>query len=251
MQGSNSWERRQQEPEEAPLLGLVEDIMAAATAAENVACRKCSRALTPENSVPLWDGHRYCRDCVEATCPGLAGYALQHDKLEETGPFRPWAAIWGVVRLFAILWLALIAVLVLAGYRDFDIERIAGMVRALVCLSVPFMLLFSVFQVWASKQLRPTVVAISGTLKVSRRAWGWPTYASLISECRWYVGKAKADSGLLATTIPNVQAVVIEHPIAGEPLLFFNYQRAACGWTPEMRRIWIGFLTLAGVPRKE
>jgi len=51
------------------------------------ACAHCDAPLTSETTVHLWDGRDYCRACVEDACEGMADYAADHPRLEETLPF--------------------------------------------------------------------------------------------------------------------------------------------------------------------
>jgi hypothetical protein len=44
-------------------------------------CPVCCRPLSVP-TVRLWDGRRYCRACVDATCPGLASFAAENPVLE-------------------------------------------------------------------------------------------------------------------------------------------------------------------------
>jgi hypothetical protein len=49
-------------------------------------CRKCSASLTAARRIHLWDGHDYCRECVEAACSGMAAYAGKRPVLVATEP---------------------------------------------------------------------------------------------------------------------------------------------------------------------
>ncbi len=49
-------------------------------------CRECSASLTAARKIHLWDGHDYCRECVEAACSGMAAYAGKHPVLVATEP---------------------------------------------------------------------------------------------------------------------------------------------------------------------
>lgn len=46
------------------------------------------------------------------------------------------------------------------------------------------------------------------------------------------------------------QPVVLLKVLREQGGLFFGRRRVGCGFEPEMRKIWEGFLTIAGVPKE-
>lgn len=80
-------------------------------------CRKCSMPLATEQIVHLWDGHDYCRKCVENACPGMADFALAHPVLESVEPISMRTGIQNLALLIAAV-TAPFAMFCLVGYSD-------------------------------------------------------------------------------------------------------------------------------------
>jgi hypothetical protein len=91
---------------------------------------------------------------------------------------------------------------------------------------------------------RPTLRVSDGRIEI-RRGESEQAVKCELSTCHWHVGKAKQDD-VLPSSISGL-AVLIEYPVQ---VSFVRCGKIACGWTEDMRRIWIGFLTLAGVPQR-
>ena len=112
---------------------------------ETMRCSRCSRTMSADSAVHLWDARDYCRDCVEAACPGLANYARTHSVLEERvaahsavvagGPTRKtlWAAL-------ALMSLAMIAAWAAAALGEFDFTGTAGVLAYVAFFFVPIVL---------------------------------------------------------------------------------------------------------------
>src|ERR1700678_3654828 len=78
-------------------------------------CRTCRS--DSDDVVHLWDGHSYCRDCVDAVCPELFDYARAHPALEESAPFSR-ADIWRTaLRTEALVFLFFASVFSFGAYE--------------------------------------------------------------------------------------------------------------------------------------
>ena len=84
------------------------------------ACRKCSASLTTEQVVHLWDGHDYCRECVEAACPGMAEYATANPLLVA---IEPTSRMDGIRNLTILIALTITPFLVFFLLAYFSMER--------------------------------------------------------------------------------------------------------------------------------
>lgn len=225
-------------------------------------CRNCSQPLTPETRVHLWDGKDYCRDCVEAACPGMADYARAHAFLEETMPYdaeRTERSMRKTKRSFAVLVLVLLTFLTFLAIAAWLTPAVHGVVLAVFVLTLPVAGMaacigfwWKLFHVMGKRGwLSPIVRVHEGRLvyPAGRSKLVIPMRKAL-AKCRWSVETRRWFSYWWwlwrPWGAPRNEAVVIEF----WRWLSLSRIKAPCGWTPEMRRIWMGFLTLAGVPQK-
>jgi len=186
-------------------------------------CAKCSSVLTAETEVPLWDGRSYCRDCVEAACPGMADYALQHPKLEERVPRRPGRYL--LIALATVCCLAAAIFLSVIGPERYTLTRPSSIWAVFI-----FLLVYLNYR--ALNPAARKVKVEKGRIRAAHMAQG--PFGAKIEECWWH----------FSSTVDEL------HVLGRKPgiVICWRTTRAGCGWTPEMRAIWIGFLTLAGVP---
>jgi hypothetical protein len=212
-------------------------------------CAKCGCAPSEEDRVLLWDGRIYCRSCVEVACPGMSGYARKRPELVETYDYSLWSFAW----LLATLYLAVVGIftfVILLGASAKHpgevpfLEIFLGVnVLAVLAMSIQGPMLLLILMSGP-----PSVTVREGHIMVTRsgsRAWFGREFGSgSLSDCMWYVGRLRHDSKLGYALIANPPAVIIVFPGSW---LFRN--KVACGYTPEMRRIWEGFLTLTDIPR--
>ncbi|HLA86242.1 MAG TPA: hypothetical protein VJL29_15750 [Thermoguttaceae bacterium] len=214
---------------------------------QNEPCRVCSRAMAVDYMVRLWDGQWYCRDCVEAACPGLFSYALKHPRFEESAPFVR-GDVWRIaLRLEA--WIALFFVLLFGaiGYEQHGLMgAIVGIVAAVMSATVQAAVQLPMF-VWVTRRMMPTVGVVDGLVSfhrgICKKCGPW---TAPLRNFRWRVGRSRQDTGLRNTLAPK-QPVVLLLFRRGRWAIF-GEERIACGWTEKTRRIWTAFLTLAGVP---
>ncbi|MEX0716659.1 MAG: hypothetical protein WD066_08735 [Planctomycetaceae bacterium] len=211
-------------------------------------CRHCDRPLVEAETVRLWDGRDYCRDCVEAEMPGLAEYAASHPTLEEAVPNEVARSGWRVLsRRFLYLFTFVILIFgVTPALYDGLTE---GQPYAPILESASRGVLFSggiallVFVPMAIALMRSPrsqmVVAEHGILRCLTMnkdgVWQEDSHrAAPVDAVQWLVGRGPpvaADRKVVAVIFPNGR----------------KWKAAAlCGWSPEMRRRWVAFLTLAG-----
>lgn len=216
-------------------------------------CKKCSVQLTPNTTIRLWDGNRYCRACVDDACPGLAEYAETHETLKEVMPHSAWRiganytflSVAGMIPFGAVLWS-------FAVWCGADPIEPGSLFLLLVfpVLGVPIGIMFATLLAVGFALNRPIVSARDGQLliDVGRAITSVP-----LSECEWYTGWTchMNDPRLMgrATVLLCDVAVVIVLPRRGAG--WYSYvPLVPTGFTETTRTRWQSFLTLAGVPHR-
>jgi hypothetical protein len=205
----------------------------------------------PQTLIRLWDGRDHCEGCVEEACPGLAGFARGRDTLEDSivydqaGGMRTWwkytGLFFGVLALTSIGFVAVLdlkATLILTG---------------LMALSLGFGALGTLTSVFKASQVLPTVRVHDGLVEVYRPNHGQSK--SLVAtfrleDARWRSGKLQEDSscrGRGGAIVTEQRVVILRSPQRWKGSAPPN-EFTAVGSSPEMVRIWTGFLKLAGVP---
>jgi hypothetical protein len=210
----------------------------------NTVCPKCLARLQPEQTVVLWDGNAYCRSCLDTTDSGLATYAARHGVLEETMPDcrRQQVRLFGGI--FVVLWFLFGSSMFFSQPAPRNLfDALESAFAALVLCGIAFVLVTG-SHVMRAKWGRPTIRVHDGKIEIHRGKSDQVVECDLL-DCRWHVGKAKQDDALPSSI--SGSAVLIEYPVQATSV---RRRKVACGWTGDMRTIWISFLTLAGVPRK-
>jgi hypothetical protein len=209
-------------------------------------CRICSQPTVGADAVQLWDGRRYCRNCVESVSPELYRYAKTYDRLEELAPIdkadlwrRAWRGEALVILPFAVLFGA-------AGYNSFGAVGILyGLVSVGFVAALQSALQLPMFVRYTESRL-PTVSVSDGLVTVHRGVRKIELQCTRpLHDFRWRLGRSRQDSHLRGTMVPRRSVVLLVIPATG--WLSFGTVRIACGWTDESQRIWTAFLTLAGV----
>jgi hypothetical protein len=217
-----------------------------ADAAVEDACRYCGRALSGEAPVRLWDGHDYCRPCVDGACPGLAEHAAQSDLLEETLPHSPLVVAGKLFALGGGAGMAFFGTfLVLAGWQDSGlVGGLQGLLLAAL-LVLPMIGLCAGVSALRFAHRRPSVSVTNGHLEV-RTGDVWSARYPL-SECQWFFGDSKRMNLLEKVMPPGGPAMLIVLPREQGGM----YDKlAAVGFSEASRRRWAAFLTLARLTRR-
>jgi hypothetical protein len=211
-------------------------------------CPHRDGANAPPRVVRLWDGRDHCRDCVEAACPGLSRFARGREWLEDSIPHDPEAGIqvwWKYVALsFGVL--ALVAPGVLAVLDLREALTLVGLMAG--CLA--FGMLVNLTSVFKARRVLPTVRVREGIVEVSRPLARKPMATYPLLEARWHLGRLNEDSfarGRGGAIVPDRPAVILRAPRRWK-LVAPPSEVTATGSTPEMIRLWRGFLEVAGVP---
>lgn len=216
-----------------------------------------ARRPTPEGCghaperVRLWDGVEHCVGCVEAACPGLAALAKERDCLKDSivddraGALRVW---WRIAWLFfGALALAGVGI---AATLDWTLTLI---IVGTIGFSLGVGLLASFASISRAKSLLPTVRVSGGLVEVFRPSHGKgqiPVTTFRLADAHWRMGKLQEDSsfrGRGGVLVADQRVVILRSPrrwAAVTPPSEFT----AIGSSPEMVRVWQGFLKLAGVP---
>ncbi|MDP6438115.1 MAG: hypothetical protein QGH74_00610 [Candidatus Brocadiia bacterium] len=222
--------------------------------AEGAQCSKCEQPLSPETTVRLWDGKDYCDSCVEAACPGMADYAREPPVLSEhldPGP-PPGAAQFVFDSVVVVLCLPLL----LVGFGG--LAGVAWLIHPVLVVLVLLLFVLALLGVVGKMarfehrkllRIRPTISVQEGVCQAESA--GSSLWQADLPSCGWEEGRARWDFviGSLGIVRHVRYPVILLAPCGPE----WDAVEApiACGWTPEMRALWIGFLTLAGVPSKE
>jgi hypothetical protein len=208
------------------------------------------RCSHPPELIRLWDGREHCVGCVEAACPGLVAFARERDCLEDSiaydraGGMRTW---WKMTGLF-------FGVLALAGVGLAAVDLTSALIlTGLMAFCLGFGVLFSLSLVFKARHVLPTVRVRDGLVEVYRPNHGLAK--SLVAtfrleEARWRIGKLQEDSscrGRGGAIVPQQRVVILRRPPRWKGVVPPS-EFTAVGSSPEMIRIWIGFLKLAGVP---
>ena len=199
---------------------------------EKKCCNKCLQALDFQAAERLWDDNLYCRDCVEAACPGMSAYAAIHEKLEETMPYDRR----GVTQ--STWFVLLLVVLLFSAVSELDS---VWMVVALLCLLA---VLYIPLAHYLAKTTRLTANAQYGYLEYTYVTNGGTfRKVEFLRDCRWYIGRS-----YYLTSLDPVIWIRL-------PMIKFGWFRiylikVGCGWSRDTFRIWKAFLTLADVPER-
>ena len=210
-------------------------------------CKHCSKTVPCGKTVLLWDGNFYCQACIDSVCPELWDYARSHDVLEESAPFDKRAQWSNAFRLEALIVLFFGMMFAIGNYTRFGpIGIVYGLGMAAIICSIQSAIQLPMF-VRMGRRMLPTVVVKDGQIECYRGGEKAPHSRELsISDAKWRVGKSRQDSGLRNTFVQRQVVVLLIFPLKGR--FSFGTDRYACGWSDQMRRIWVGFLTLANVP---
>ena len=221
-------------------------------------CARCSRRLDAEAAVLLWDGRRYCGQCVEAACPGLSQAARGRVRLEEavapdaepTPSKVRWQSLAATVVLLGVAWAA---ALLAAWLGKFDWKGMLTVSAYVLAFFLPiivgmwFSLGRSEIAPAATRTATGVVAVENGRVTVRTQTDGRTRERAVpLTECEWYVGHASDDPSVRALREPDRNAILIV--LFPHKDIWPDRQVIACGRTPEMARLWVGFLTLAGVP---
>ncbi|MEX0716658.1 MAG: PVC-type heme-binding CxxCH protein, partial [Planctomycetaceae bacterium] len=233
-------------------------------------CRHCDRPLVEPETVRLWDGRDYCRDCVEAEMPGLAEYAATHPRLVETAPREPFRELQMQLRNVLLFLIALKIIAVSGAFIDggpprnllmqLDLGTMIAMFIAMAAMAPAIALILwntgrgavvadGVLQCWRRGRPRR-----SFQLELRRSSylheWHLDREAP-IDRLHWRTGPATKDlrfRGAYSIRVDH-DVVLLEFPAGFPRLVPFSTYLVPCDWTEETRERWLAFLRLAGVPR--
>ena len=207
-------------------------------------CKSCGRCGSMTEVVALWDTCTYCRDCAEKSCRGLFEFGQANNKVEEVVDAATFASlrpsIWwwinmsyrpivlyaiGIVSAFAgMTWPG---ILVCGAASCFGVAKCVLLYRARSLL-------------WPDVSAPMRIVCSNGCIECWRgekcvakgpvAEWSW-----------WNAGRGHE----LSRNPPIMRLVVLGAPRLSKDRYY------VCGCTSEMRNRWIGWLTLADVPRLE
>jgi hypothetical protein len=216
-----------------------------------IQCPQCKVWNDPPKLIRLWDGREHCVACVDEVCPGLSSFAAGRHCLEDSIEFDRAGGMlvwWKIAGLF----FGVLALVSVGFVFVLDLQGTLLLVGAMaVCLG--FAVLGSLPSVFNARYVLPSVRVHDGLVEVFRPNHGQgksPVTTYRLEEARWSVGKLQQDSsfrGRGGPIAPKQVVVLLQSPRrwagVAPPSEF-----TAVGSTPEMVRIWKGFLKIAGVP---
>ncbi|NQT11936.1 MAG: hypothetical protein HQ582_04250 [Planctomycetes bacterium] len=209
---------------------------------------------TQSSMVELWDGKSYSRQALDGAHEDLAQYATDHPVLEETMPDVSRRVAFGLAKVLVLatplVWLPFVALLWALEPRAFE-ASLSVLAVLIVCSTAFFVCVAYLTTLARSRRVRPTTVAEAGQLTVT---YGGDSVVARLSDCSWFTGRI-GDMRLFFRDchagLPD-PVLIIELPkMPRRPLRENVRKRVPVGFTPEMRAIWMAFLTLAEVPRGE
>ena len=209
----------------------------------------CNYCSTPIDGDPLvlWNGGSYCRKCVEGQCPELVDLAKTDAAIQETLPkeaIRTYLFLyrWCLTSaaFFAVLLGSFCGLIALAGVNA--LPMFASIFAVAMCFMIALGGLAACFAADSMRAKLPRTISVEGgKLTIScpskETALGVKETTFDLHECQWCLGPVKRDT--FGYYMPRIRAVMLRTP----------KDHVACGLTPESRRLWEGFLSLARVPR--
>lgn len=197
-------------------------------------CRRCGSRLHGRNWTLLWDGHSYCKECIDRAHPELFERAIADHEIVESMPrFRAYMFRWFVVTGFGTLFLIVLLVGLVTGKSDAAFWQASG---AFVFGVGGFVTLFMALAALGQPQIKVKVFDGELTVQVGYASNSFP-----LNECKWQWGSLSQMRNLIA---PDKTAVLIRLP-GGYGR--HKSRHAAVGFTDESREIWQAFLKLADV----
>jgi len=215
------------------------------------ACARCESLFGPQrHSLKMWDGKRYCVECINTVSPELLAWAREHTFLEET--------------------LALKAISRKKYYKN---SYLYPMIGAIVIIFAPFSLIgefwwgfvfSSFFCGWfgliflldlkfdfavnkAASELPRTLVVQNNQLIIVHED---DSHIYDLSELYYY--ESDTDRTTDNLYLENRPALILEKkPRWNWQRFVWEEIRYACGLTPEKRELWSSFFQLIELPRKE
>lgn len=202
---------------------------------ESSLCFSCTNELHTD-SVTLWDGHQYCRPCVETASPRLYELAANGKAFEETLT-RDEVSVALFVRSFARSYLAYLGVLLFLPLGLLTLihqEALVGLLAAMFFFGgggILNMTIWASVNISAVRDSLPRTISVQGgTLKVKTPL---KEENFRLTTCSWY----PSHGGIDDPSFYSGQRRCIAIRISAE-------DQISCGYTDEMRAQWSALLTL-------
>jgi hypothetical protein len=203
-------------------------------------CRHCGRVVNETAAFRLWDGHTYCRTCVERAGAELAAYAREHSILRDNPAAPPGPA---ARKTFLLLWLSASVVFgplaVIVVYQEHGFDGALSVVLLLQFLSLPVAALWAVGAYRLFKRTDWSLEIDEGVVRIHRTP-----HHILLRDCEWFVGNATRATR--PPFLPRVDAVLLTVHAKGMP----DEDVIVASMNPAKILVWIQFLTLAGLHRR-
>ena len=211
----------------------------------------CPHPAHAPATVRLWDGRDHCVDCVERACPGLAGFARERDRLEDAIPYDRRGGLVAWAKMAGLLSTAL-ALVGAGSFAAMDATS-AGLLVGAMAAVLAVTLLGTLPSVFKAGRVLPAVRVVDGLVEVFRPSHARgrnPVATYPLGEARWHVGRVVEDSscrGKGGAIVPDRPAIVLRAPRKWKGVAPPS-EFTAIGSSPELVRLWAGFLRLVEVP---
>lgn len=215
------------------------------------ACNRCESLFGPQrHSLKMWDGKRYCVECVNTVSPELLAWAREHAFLEETltldaisrkkyYKYKFFYPLIGILVIFFPLGL-----FVVGFWNGFLLSLLP------VAFLLPLYLLTLKLDAAgkrAAEELPRTLVVQNNQLIVVHED---DSHFYDLSELYYY--ESDTDRTVDNLYLENRPALILEKkPGWNWQRFVWEEIRYACGLTPEKRELWCSFFQLIELPRKE
>jgi hypothetical protein len=207
-------------------------------------CAKCSRPLATQLAVDLWDGKRYCRDCVAVASPLLLSCVDRFSTLGESiQANRPEVVRDSAVTTFCVAAFLTLLTMALAD----DLEELAGYGLVMGTIGLVLILFYLVIEWFGARGVRGRVELANGELVVHHPNFG--SSAFKLRDGTWWVGKTRDTPFFFRGVRLRRSIMILEFPLE-RPMLWVKRIRIPSALTDEMHEVWQAFLTLAGVPQR-
>ena len=218
------------------------------------ACDKCRARVGVGSVLPLWDGKRYCEDCISAASPLLAKHVRNGTCLERM-IINPREAGRAGLKNGYFASAVLLVVFCISAWRGGHFDARGG------AWSWTLFAILAPFAGMSKNQSRARGVKGSVEVKDGQVTVWHPSFKKRflplpcsmdefvvpLRDCRWYVGKLDRAWRFSNGVSLQRQVIILKCHLREHPQI--DVVDVPCGFNDGSRAVWEAFLTLAGIPR--
>jgi hypothetical protein len=210
-----------------------------------------------EKPIKLWNGLYYPQDVLNHACPRLSTYAQLHACLEETiaysvqAMFR--ARMLPIVIAGVLVYCFMVSIHAAQNWRAMpavgflaNAVGLAAFVGVLWMVAVTFQVVGMFID--SSKRYPFTVRVENGVLTVTSPG---VRHQTPLCDCQWRIVPAWRVKGVSKYHPQRHRDVVLITYQVVDDCEQLNTKSVMCGATNQMRELWVGFLTIAGIQRND